>query len=76
MRMSSGYRPVYYVQWQGKHRKAVAPNSLCVCSHVAAGATALADLDLQIQIFVYFKHLTAVLHDNVKTVDSLFFVCV
>jgi hypothetical protein len=56
---------------QVKHRQKVVRNRLCVCSRVAAGAAALADLDFQIQIFVYFEHLTAVLHDNVKTVGRM-----
>ena len=56
---------------QRKHRKQVLLNSLCLCWRVAAGAEALADLDFQFQIFVYFKHLTAVLHDNVKAVGRL-----
>ncbi len=37
---------------------------------------ARAELDVQIQMLVYFKHLTAVLQDNVETVGSLLFVCV
>ena len=37
---------------------------------------ARAELDVQIVVLVYFKHLTAVLQDNVETVDSLLFVCV